>query len=55
MLERGPSSEYVSYFDSGWRPLKEESRGKVLLPVLGDRYGRINLSLGDEGYQLPCL
>ena len=39
LLENGRSSPYASYFDIDWRPLKEELRGKILLPVLGDPYG----------------
>lgn len=41
VLEHGPSSEYAAYFDIDWRPIKEELRGKVLLPVLGDHYGTV--------------
>ncbi|MFT4038544.1 MAG: malto-oligosyltrehalose synthase [Thermomicrobiales bacterium] len=39
LLENGRTSPYASYFDIDWRPLKEELRGKILLPVLGDPYG----------------
>ncbi|HEY4283429.1 MAG TPA: malto-oligosyltrehalose synthase, partial [Chthoniobacterales bacterium] len=41
VLENGPSSFYAPYFDIDWRPLKEELRDKVLLPILGDQYGRV--------------
>ncbi|HSD59808.1 MAG TPA: malto-oligosyltrehalose synthase [Burkholderiales bacterium] len=41
VLENGPASRYARYFDIDWAPLKEELRGKVLLPVLGDHYGRV--------------
>lgn len=41
VLEHGPSSEYASYFDIDWRPIKEELRGKVLLPLLGAHYGTV--------------
>lgn len=41
VLENGPASRYAAFFDIAWRPLKDELRGKVLLPVLGDRYGKI--------------
>ncbi|WP_240761831.1 malto-oligosyltrehalose synthase [Nitrosococcus wardiae] len=41
VLEQGPASEYAAYFDIDWRPIKEELRGKVLLPLLGDHYGRV--------------
>jgi (1->4)-alpha-D-glucan 1-alpha-D-glucosylmutase len=39
VLENGRTSAYAEYFDIDWRPLKEELRGKMLLPVLGDHYG----------------
>src|SRR5829696_2024763 len=39
VLENGRTSAYAEYFDIDWRPLKEELRGKILLPVLGDHYG----------------
>ena len=41
VLENGPSSAYAKYFDIDWRPLKEDLRDKVLLPILGDQYGRV--------------
>ncbi|WP_036497361.1 malto-oligosyltrehalose synthase [Nitrosococcus oceani] len=41
VLEHGPASEYAGYFDIDWRPIKEELRGKVLLPLLGDHYGKV--------------
>ncbi len=41
VLERGASSEYARYFDIDWSPLKRELRGKLLLPVLGDHYGKV--------------
>ena len=41
VLENGPSSEHASYFDIEWHPLKQELENKVLLPILGDRYGRV--------------
>jgi (1->4)-alpha-D-glucan 1-alpha-D-glucosylmutase len=41
VLENGPSSLHASYFDIDWRPLKAELENKVLLPVLGDHYGRV--------------
>jgi (1->4)-alpha-D-glucan 1-alpha-D-glucosylmutase len=39
VLENGITSPYATFFDIDWRPLKEELRGKILLPVLGDPYG----------------
>jgi (1->4)-alpha-D-glucan 1-alpha-D-glucosylmutase len=41
VLENGPSSPYACFFDIDWRPLKAELFNKVLLPVLGDQYGRV--------------
>jgi len=41
VLENGPSSLYAPYFDIDWAPVKPELRNKVLLPVLGDHYGRV--------------
>jgi (1->4)-alpha-D-glucan 1-alpha-D-glucosylmutase len=41
VLENGPGSVYAPYFDIDWHPLKTELRGKVLLPVLTDQYGRV--------------
>src|SRR5215212_4963994 len=41
VLENGPSSVYAPYFDVDWRPLKTELHDKVLLPILGDQYGRV--------------
>lgn len=41
VLENGPSSAYASYFDIDWNPPKAELANKVLLPVLGDQYGKV--------------
>jgi (1->4)-alpha-D-glucan 1-alpha-D-glucosylmutase len=41
VLENGPSSHYARYFDIDWEPLKTDLRNKVLLPILGDQYGRV--------------
>jgi (1->4)-alpha-D-glucan 1-alpha-D-glucosylmutase len=41
VLENGPSSPYARYFDIDWLPVKAELRDKVLLPILGDQYGRV--------------
>jgi (1->4)-alpha-D-glucan 1-alpha-D-glucosylmutase len=41
VLENGPGSVYSSYFDIDWNPTKKELKDKVLLPMLGDQYGRI--------------
>jgi (1->4)-alpha-D-glucan 1-alpha-D-glucosylmutase len=41
VLENGPSSPFAKFFDIDWRPPKAELRDKVLLPVLGDQYGKV--------------
>src|SRR4030042_4236771 len=52
VLENGPSSIYADFFDIVWKPGKNELENKVLLPVLGDQYGRVleneELKLGFE-------
>ena len=53
VLEDGPSSRYAGYFDVDWDPPEARLRNVVLLPVLGDHYGRVleagELSLAREG------
>ncbi|HEY0713462.1 MAG TPA: malto-oligosyltrehalose synthase [Polyangia bacterium] len=46
VLENGPGSPYAKFFDIDWRPPKTELSDKVLLPVLGDQYGKV-LESGD--------
>lgn len=46
VLENGPSSRFASFFDIDWNSAEEKLRDKVLMPVLGDQYGRV-LSRGD--------
>jgi (1->4)-alpha-D-glucan 1-alpha-D-glucosylmutase len=41
VLENGPSSPFATFFDIDWSPPKEDLRDKVLLPILGDQYGRV--------------
>ncbi len=41
VLENGPSSPYARYFDVDWESSEERWPNKVLLPVLGDHYGRV--------------
>jgi len=41
VLENGPSSPYAEFFDVDWDPVKRQLANKVLLPILGDQYGRI--------------
>jgi (1->4)-alpha-D-glucan 1-alpha-D-glucosylmutase len=41
VLENGPSSQYAGYFDIDWHPTKPTLQNKVLLPVLGEPYGKV--------------
>ena len=41
VLENGMSSPYARFFDIDWAPVKKELTGKVLLPFLGDQYGKV--------------
>lgn len=41
VLENGPSSPCAPFFDIDWNPPKPDLQGKVLLPVLGEQYGRV--------------
>ena len=51
LLENGPSARAARFFDVEWHPVKEELADKVLLPVLGDRYGAV-LERGELKLQL---
>ena len=52
VLENGPSSPFADHFDIDWNPPKSDLAFKVLLPILGDQYGRIleagELSVSEE-------
>src|SRR5206468_2326952 len=58
LLENGPSSQAARFFDVDWHPVKEELVDKVLVPVLGDRYGavlergEIQLELHDGAFRI---
>jgi len=41
VLENGPASPFASHFDIDWHPVKSDLENKVLLPILGDQYGRV--------------
>jgi (1->4)-alpha-D-glucan 1-alpha-D-glucosylmutase len=41
VLENGLGATHADFFDIDWEPQKEALRGKVLLPILGDPYGRV--------------
>lgn len=40
VLENGQASHYATYFDVDWKPSDEKLRDVVLMPILGDHYGR---------------
>jgi len=52
VLENGPSSHYARFFDIDWQPLKRELENKVLLPVLGEQYGRV---LEGDGFRVEFV
>ena len=41
VLENGPASLYASFFDIDWDPPERKLIAEVLVPVLGDQYGRV--------------
>ena len=41
VLENGPASRYARFFDVEWDSADPQFRATVLLPVLGDHYGRV--------------
>ena len=51
LLENGPSARAARFFDVEWHPVKEELSDKVLIPMLGDRYGAV-LERGELKLQL---
>ncbi len=51
VLENGPSSPYATWFDIDWRSEEVKLQNKVLIPVLGDQYGRV-LSAGQIRIEL---
>ena len=62
VLENGSTSEYARYFDIEWHPVAGKGLflqdNKVLLPILGDRYGKVlenqelNLKLDENGFYI---
>ena len=58
VLENGPGSAYADFFDIDWQPVKREIENRVLLPILGDQYGRVlesqelTLELHDGGFRV---
>ncbi|MCO6437335.1 MAG: malto-oligosyltrehalose synthase [Phycisphaerae bacterium] len=53
VLENGPSSLYARHFDVDWDPPESKFRNLILVPILGDRYGKVlesgELALHREG------
>ena len=42
ILENGPASPFAAYFDVGWHSSpRPELLGRVLIPILGDPYGKV--------------
>ena len=41
VLKRGQQSEFAKFFDVDWNPPELKLRGKILMPILGDHYGRV--------------
>lgn len=41
VLENGPSSPYARYFDIDWNPPNPTLKNRVLLPILGEQFGRV--------------
>jgi (1->4)-alpha-D-glucan 1-alpha-D-glucosylmutase len=53
VLENGPSSRYATYFDIDWNTTELALHNKMLVPILGDHYGRVlarhELQIGRSG------
>jgi (1->4)-alpha-D-glucan 1-alpha-D-glucosylmutase len=41
VLENGRGSRYAKFFDIDWDPPQEELKDKILVPVLGEQYGKV--------------
>ena len=41
VLENGPGSPFARYFDVDWQPPNPHLQDKLLLPILGEQYGRV--------------
>lgn len=50
VLENGPWSQYATWFDIDWNSAEVKLKNKILIPVLGDQYGRI-LKAGQIGLE----
>lgn len=53
ILEHGRSSRFAGHLDIDWDPPEQALRNKVLVPVLGDQYGKVlaagEIRLGRDG------
>lgn len=60
VLENGISSPHAHFFDIDWEPVKKELTGKVLLPLLGDQYGKVlengelRLNFREGAFYIDC-
>jgi len=52
VLENGQASAYATFFDINWQSQEEELKNRILLPVLGDYFGRV---LEEGGLRLVFL
>jgi (1->4)-alpha-D-glucan 1-alpha-D-glucosylmutase len=52
VLENGQASAYAAFFDINWQSQEEELKNRILLPVLGDYFGRV---LEEGGLRLVFL
>jgi len=58
VLENGPASRFAEWFDIDWNSAEVKLQNKVLIPVLGDQYGRalsnfeISIRYDGESFQV---
>jgi len=61
VLENGPSSRFATWFDIDWNSAEVKLQNKVLIPVLGDQYGRalsasqIAIHYGGESFEVRYM
>ncbi len=59
VLRHGRASRYAGYFDVDWDPPESRLRDVILLPVLGDHYGRVleagGIRLERDGAELEVV
>jgi (1->4)-alpha-D-glucan 1-alpha-D-glucosylmutase len=41
LLENGPAAQSAPHFDVDWRPIRASLRNRVLVPILGNRFGTV--------------